>query len=245
MLLAAVLLACKKDDPENNKPAETGSLNLKFENMAGNQPLQLNDVHYLNHNGDSFTVTNFNYYISNIRLTASDGSVYTEKESYHLLKAADAASLQFTLGTVPVKNYTSITFMIGVDSVRNSSGAQTGALDPAHGLFWSWSSGYIMAQFEGYSPKSQGPDNLVMYHVGGFSGTNNVLKIVTLNFPAPATVTTSIKPAVTVRADLQEWFKPPHTISFSDLYIIHMAGDNAKKIAENYTDMFTVSQVQN
>jgi hypothetical protein len=216
---------------------------VRFENKVGNNALVLNWVNYTN-NTDTFKVTTFNYYISNVQLTATDNSVYTETESYHLIKASDANSLSFTLPNVPAKAYNSITFMIGVDSTRNVSGAQTGALDPNNGHFWSWNSGYIMAKLEGTSPQSTATANAITYHVGGFSGTNNVLKTVTLPFTTNANVSTSKTPQVFVKADLAEWFAP-NNISFSTLHTIHMPGANAKLIADNYANMYSVTQVLN
>ena len=250
LILAAVLAfsSCKKDKDPQPDPApvqEYGAVTLKFDNTVGNLPLQLNSTQYTNANGDTFNVSLYNYYISNIRLTASDNSVYTETESYHLVKASNIASLQFTLANVPVKNYTSITFMIGVDSTRNVSGAQTGALDPANGMFWSWNSGYIMSKLEGTSPQSPATNQIVMYHVGGFSGANNALKTVTLNFPGTANVSASVTPLVTIRSDAAEWFKTPVNVDISTLHTVHMAGASAKKIADNYADMFSVTSVQN
>lgn len=252
-LLSLVISACKKDSKTpgdhdhssgTDTPAEsTGSIVLKFENKFGNDNLILDLVKYTNAT-DTFQVSTFNYYISNIKLTAADKSVYSETESYHLVKAADAGSLQFNLGNVPVKEYTAITFMIGVDSTRNVSGSQTGALDPANGHFWSWNSGYIMAKLEATSPQSTATGNMVMFHVGGFSGANSVLKTVSLPLTTNAKVSTSTTPQVTLKADLKAWFSP-HAVSFSTLNTIHMPGTAAKKIADNYANMFAVTQVTN
>jgi hypothetical protein len=52
---------------------------------------------------------------------------------------------------------TGIRFLLGVDSARNVSGIQTGALDPARGMFWTWNSGYVMAKIEGSSPSAHVP----------------------------------------------------------------------------------------
>jgi hypothetical protein len=40
-----------------------------------------------------------------------------------------------------LKNITAIKFLLGVDSLKNVSGIQTGALDPAKGMFWTWNTG--------------------------------------------------------------------------------------------------------
>jgi hypothetical protein len=245
-----VLASCKKDDSHDDHdhntttPAPTeGSLKLKFDNRYGNAALVLNSTNYVNNN-DTFKVSKFNYYVTNIKLTAVDNSVYTETESYHLIKADDVASLTFDLTKIPVKNYKSITFMIGVDSTRNVSGAQTGALDPAQGHFWTWNSGYIMAKLEGTSPQSNDINKKIMFHIGGFKGTNNVLKMVTLNFPTEAVVNGTKTSEVLFKADLQEWFAP-NTISFATNSVIHMPGMMANNIAANYANMFSVVSVTN
>ena len=54
---------------------------------------------------------------------------------------------------MPAGNYNSLSFLLGVDSMHNVSGAQTGALDPANDMFWTWNSGYVMAKMEGASPR--------------------------------------------------------------------------------------------
>jgi hypothetical protein len=247
VLMTTAIFSCRKEEITLEEPHHDptyGSLMIRFENKVGVDPLVLNWSTYTN-NTDSFNVTTFNYYISNVKLHARDGSTtYLETESYHLIKADDASTLQFTLTNVPAKSYSSITFMIGVDSLRNVSGAQTGALDPNNGHFWSWSSGYIMAKFEGTSPQSTATGNVVVFHVGGFSGTNSSLKTITLPLTSDANVSTSTTPQVFLKADLAEWFAP-NAVSFGTLNTVHMPGANAKKIADNYENMFSVTQVLN
>jgi hypothetical protein len=245
-LISVLGVSCSKDEVAPDGSGNTdmyGSVALQFDNKVGSDDLVLNTTQYTN-NTDTFTVTTFHYYISNIRLRATDNTEYSETESYHLVKAEDAASLQFTLANVPVKHYESITFMIGVDSARNCSGAQTGALDPVNGHFWSWNSGYIMAKFEGVSPQSMAAGNIVMYHIGGYTGVNNTIKTVTLPLATHANVTTSATPQIRLKADLAEWFSP-NTVSFANVNTIHMPGANAKMIADNYENMISVMQVFN
>ncbi|MCA0428981.1 MAG: hypothetical protein LCH32_00600 [Bacteroidetes bacterium] len=238
--------SCKKDKKtEEETPSQptTGKLKLAFNNMYGSSALILNTTDYIN-NSDTFKVSMFNYYISNIKLTATDNSVYNETESYHLVKANVANSLSFDLNEVPIKDYKSISFVIGVDSLRNVSGSQTGALDPANGHFWTWSSGYIMAKLEGTSPQSSDPAKKVIFHIGGFKGIYNALKTVTLNFPTSAVVTETKIPQVNFKTDLKEWFSP-NAINFSTIYSVQTLGATSKSIADNYANMFSVTSVVN
>jgi hypothetical protein len=185
-------------------------------------------------------VSKLNYYISNVKLNATN-STYTETDSYHLVQQSDAASRAFNLGTVPAGTYYSVTFMIGVDSLRNVSGAQTGALDPTNGMFWSWSTGYIMFKMEGISPKSAQPDRSLIYHFGGFTGAYSVLRTVTLNFSTPIKVTTTAENHVHITADLLMLFKSPNIVNFAITSSVQMPGAEAKAMADNYANMFTVT----
>lgn len=234
------LAACNKKDNNTTTPAANGKVKLEFFNVAGESNLNLNNQWYTNANGDSFTVSRFNYYISNVSLKSTSGATYTEDNSYHLVQQEDASSTSFDMTGVPEGNYTSITFTIGVDSLHNVSGAQSGALDPVNGMFWSWNTGYIMLKFEGNSPKSTEPDGKLMFHCGGFSGANSVLRTVTLNFPSAIQVGSST-PHVHLQADVLQLFNSPNKIDFSKLMIIHMPGTDAKNIADNYANMFTIT----
>lgn len=227
--------ACKKK--EDPKP-ETGSVSFEFENTVNGHALNLNSDWYLNDNGDSFQVTKFSYYISNIKFHNRNGSVYAVPESYHLLQQEDPGSLRFTLDNIAAGNYASISFLIGVDSIRNVSGAQTGALDPVHGMFWDWNTGYIMAKFEANSPQSSQNRKLI-YHIGGFSGEFNPIKQVNLSLPMDITISDNVG-IISIEADLAAWFRGTHLIDFSKLPTIHMPNANSRKVADNYADMFHV-----
>lgn len=249
-IIAIVISSCKKDpkeDPTTTTPVSTtGSLNFRFENMVDTLDLALDTVNYVNANNDTFTVSKLKYYISNIRLTKSDGSYFYESNSYHLIDHANESTHSFTISGVPYGNYTALSFMIGVDSTHNVSGAQSGALDPANGMFWSWSSGYIMAKFEGNSSVSTASNHALLFHVGGFSGANNVLKTVSPSFNgAVAGVSSTVTPEIHLKMDVSEWFKSPTTINFAMLNTIHMPGTDAKTMAGNYADAFSVEHIHN
>lgn len=164
--------SCKKDDHHTHDDQNDngkGELTLKFEHNWGERSLQLHSTTpFVSQNGDSITFTQFNYYISNIELVKSNGEVWKQPESYHLIKLGASPLVEFTIKDVPNGEYSAVRYLIGVDSVRNVSGAQEGALDPKEGMFWSWNTGYIFIKIEGTSPQSTDNSNLT-YHVGGFN----------------------------------------------------------------------------
>src|SRR5690606_29336545 len=141
------LVACNKDEitnptPTDPNPVSYGQFRLELDHQFNGAALQFNTT-YTTGPGDTIDITLLKYYVSNIQLQKADGSWWSETESYHLVNAATLASTILQIDSVPAAEYKAIRYMIGVDSLRNYSGAQTGALSPSNSMFWSWNSGYI------------------------------------------------------------------------------------------------------
>ena len=242
---------CKKDetpDPDPNPTPSTGAfLRITFSNTVDGDPLVLGGpYHWVNAHGDSFYISTYKYYISNIKLTDSNGNVWNEPESYHLVNQADPNSFSFLINDVPPATYTSMQYMIGVDSARNNSGSQTGALDPANDMFWTWSTGYIMAKVEGKSNASVAAGNNITFHIAGYQGTYATQRIVSPSFGSnTANVSTSTTPVIRIDCNLNEWWKNPSTVRFDMMNNVATTGPNAVIIADNYMDMFTVTGIDN
>jgi len=215
--------------------------------MVNTNPMVLNTATYTNPFGESYTITKFKYYISNVRLGLSGVATSAiEKESYHLVDQSLPGSLSFSFDA-DENSFLNLSFLIGVDSIRNISGAQTGALDPLNDMFWTWNSGYVMAKMEGTSPQSNQVGNKIEYHIGGFSGVNNVLKQISMTFPPGKQVI--IKQGrtseITLEANFNKWWQTPNDIKIADLPVCSTPGVLAKKIADNYSNMFTITDVVN
>jgi len=240
--IAALLIGASCTPKKTTPPVDTGLAALHVTNMAGNQQLNITTGPFVNTNGDTVTISLFRYYVSNIVLNGATN--YTESNSYHLLKQDDPTSLNIILNSIPVGSYTGITYLIGVDSIRNVSGAQTGALDPLNGMFWAWNTGYIMAKLEGTSPSANTPGHKFAFHIGGFSGPNNAVKTVTLTFPSPLVITKSNTSNIYLHADAHKWFSP-NTIRTAVTDDIAVSCDTAGMIAKNYAQMFGADSVKN
>ncbi|TGE25312.1 hypothetical protein E5K00_09015 [Hymenobacter aquaticus] len=243
LAVAAVsLTSCKKD--KDVAPA-VGELDIEMDHVVGSSSLVLNATtpNYTTPSGDHFSVTTLRYYVSNIRLRKSDGTEYVQPESYYLVDAARSDSKTLVLKNVPTGDYTGITFTIGVDAARNTSGVQQGALAPSD-MFWGWTTGYVFLKLEGKSPEA--PSGGFAYHVGGFEGTNSALRTVSPALPTGVNilVRTDHTPEVHMKVDALKILTGPTTVRFATFEAPHMPGPAAAKLADNYAaGMFRVDHV--
>jgi hypothetical protein len=249
--VAIAVSSCNDDETTpstNNGPTtyNSGDVGLNFENIAGSVFLDpTGATNYVNASAETFSVTNFRYYISNVKLIKEDGSKYEVPNSYFLINANDTNSLLAELTDIPGGKYTGVEYMIGVDSARNVSGAQTGALDPANGMFWSWSTGYIFMKLEGQSSASS--NNSFVYHIGGYSGVNRGQRTVSLDFTPSVLIVDGGKreAEIHILTDVLEIFKNPNNISIANGSNIMMVGPSSSNIANNYADMFSFDHIHN
>ena len=246
LLLPLYFLSFSNTDSHSLKTIEnTGTVKITYINTVKGKPLELNTGNYTNPFGETYIVSKFKYYISHISLIKGK-AVFFEEESFHLVDESkpDAFHFSFDLSSV---NYDVLNFTLGVDSLHNVSGAQSGALDPLNDMFWTWNNGYIMAKLEGRSPQSKIINNKLEFHIGGFMGENNVLKNITLSFP-PGKIL-NIQPGKTseiiIEADIDTWWQQPNDIKIAEHAVCSTPGALAKKIADNYSKMFRIKVVLN
>lgn len=247
ILFAAVSVTNAKPPKKGLKEIKQGNLSLHFKNVVDGKDLKLNDSVslYKNANGDDFKVTAFKYYISNVSLIAKNGEKVTILDSYFLVNAADSGSLDQQVTNIPEGKYTGISFTIGVDSLRNFAGAQTGVLDPAKGMFWSWNSGYIFVKLEGESPKSTAKKNRLTFHIGGVKNPNNTIRTFTQKFPKTLKIADGKLPELELVTDAGALFKGKKTVDFAKLNFT-MGGPNSVVVADNYADgLFRLGKVKN
>lgn len=218
---------------------------LEISHAVAGQPMQLRTAMYTNAAGDTFNITLFKYYLSNFSLVDTEGRKVALAPGYFLVSEDSAASKKILLQQCPEGKYTQLSFMIGVDSVLNFSGPQSGALDPLYGMFWTWNSGYIMAKLEGTSPSSRLHNHMLQFHIGGYRAPHVTQRMVTLNLPSPLITGPQYKPQVALQADAMTWFNGTSQISFRQMAGFMTPGTPADRIADNYQHMFSVKKIIN
>ncbi len=261
LIILMSLQSCKKDgnDGESNSRAKA-TLSIEFDNIVGGQNLQLNTGTYINITGESYSVSLLQYFISNISVKKADGTIYTvpQDSSYFLIKESDPTT-RFAKVQVPEGEYTSITFVLGVDSLRSimDISKRTGALEPSggmeSGMYWGWNSGYIFFKMEGISPQAPVDptgQNKFRYHIGGFGGysapTINNIRTITIDLSAGgvAKVRTGRQSNVHLMVDVAKVFNGSTPVSIAANSTV-MFSAYSVHIANNFNGMFRHDHTEN
>lgn len=250
--------ACKKEDvvPTSSYDVnKIGYIAIKFDNQVGDLNLVLDSPFYTNPLNQSYTISKFNYFVSNIVFVNEDGTSYAipQDSSYFLIKETEQDSKELLL-RVPEGNYKSVSFTIGVDSLRSTKplNERTGNLDPsgiAAGMYWTWNSGYIFMKLEGTfnDPNDTVADNqFYQFHIGGFGPTINNIKSTEISFnTSRATVRQSRGtdcPEVHIYTDASKVISGNTNVDFTQNSFV-MFAPYSTTIANNYKDMFKLAHV--
>ncbi len=265
LLVALIFSSCKKDEVQTiiPLPIPTDStkyfnLELHFDNVFNTQDLILDSVVYNNNFEEPFTIRRFNYFISNIELIKNNDSVFkvNQDSSYFLIKETDAASHKCRINNIPLGEYKSIRFLIGVDSLRNTMNIskRTGVLDVgayASDMYWTWNQGYIFLKLEMREYKAKGDTSEIVpyvYHIGGYGGMNtptiNNIKTVQLDLNQNLTNTENRTSKIFFKADAFKVISGIHEISLDSFKTVMLTPFSAK-VAENYSKMFSIERVEN
>lgn len=251
-LLSFSFQACDKDDDDDKDPTnpvenyDPGQVLIDFSNVAnGSDVNEDGGVAYGNNLGQSFRVTMFRYYVSNIVLINDDGTEYVVPDVYHLVNDDIVASRKITINGVPGGSYNGIRFMVGVDASRVAAGNFTGDLDPANGLFMNSTDGFYAFHMEG-TCKPNPPDSIpYVYKIGGL-GSNNAMKTINLSFNGQKLIVDGTRNAdVHIFAEVLDIFRGPQDIDFATTNNITTPGPAAVNLANNYADMFTFNHLHN
>jgi hypothetical protein len=92
-------------------------------------------------------------------------------------------------------------------------------------------------------------NNKVEYHIGGFSGSNSVLKNINFIFPVPPLNKIEIRQGKTseifIEADFDTWWQGAFNLKITNNPAVTSPGTLAKSISDNYNSMFRIADIKN
>jgi hypothetical protein len=212
-----------------NSQSKSDSLTLNFRLEYNKLPFEVNKK-YVSSKNDTLTVETFRCYISNIQIQYVDQSVFTQKNSYHLLDFDNPDSFKFYLTKKNDKIISKVFFNIGIDSLTNTAGALAGDLDPTKGMYWAWQSGYINMKIEGKSSSCKTRKNEFQFHIGGYLSPYYAMRKVALTYDKKAT-------QINIGMDLYNFFA---NLNLAKTNSVMIPGTLAMELADYSKSLFYI-----
>lgn len=120
LILATLLGSCRKDKQEEVK----SRMLIHFEHKVDGEPLATDQMIYTNAAGNVYEVTEVMYFISDLKLHHSDGTVVepaTWEDIYYIDTNIPSTTTWNLPGDIPAGVYDSITFVFGISEEKNQS----------------------------------------------------------------------------------------------------------------------------
>ncbi len=170
------------------------------------------------------------WYIMKLRAFDSNTSEWVELNPCQLMNAEDSMSLRVVFG----KNIkpSKLSFLLGTDSLTNVSAFFEGPLDPIHGMYWAWNSGFINFKLEGTQTDLATPGQRFEYHIGGYLPHQKTVQYVELQIPSDYE-NESLKVGMKIDKLLNDWDVKSHPA-------IMMPGPHAVRFAAQLPALFFV-----
>ena len=190
------------------------------------------DTWYITNNQDSIQISRLRWYMTDLHFTDKNDELLTTS-SHHLLDVFDKSTLSFHLSVKDSSLIKSISFKIGVDAALHENGALSGALDPIHGMYWAWQSGFINFKIEGNSPSCNTRKSKFSFHIGGYKEPYTTAQQMVLNLTDPSTSPINIIVEVSKLFD---------DLDLSQTNTLMIQGQQASDLSLKLTSLFSVDE---
>ncbi|MFT4025123.1 MAG: hypothetical protein QM664_15215 [Flavihumibacter sp.] len=241
VLLLTLLAACSKDNSLENKQASWLEITIRPQmNGSTFEP----NTSYRNIYGETFTPASFRFYTGRFKLTRADSSSVLF-DQYYLADFSDTGSLRIHM-EVSAGEYTALSYQLGIDSARNVSGVQSGALDPQLGMFWTWNSGYIFLKLEGTAPSSHQPGGKFEYHIGGFRSPYSAVRELHIDLQPEGNglLAAGRTLHVNLAVQMDNFFTGAYPLRITDTANVMTPGELSARIADNFAGCFSTVNYQ-
>ena len=201
-LIAITFFSC-------DKPTQT-DLTINFTHTVDGIELTTNSMIYTNAAGENYDIKTLKYLISDITLHADDGNTLLLDE-VHFIDISDASTFSFTVEDVPNNNYTSISYTMGLDTIKNINNLY---INESYHSAMAWpetnGGGYHYMKLEGaYNNDSTFYNTHTGGTMGGDYSFNNMSDI-------SLTVDDDLGDvSINVNMEINNWYNSPNQIEFS------------------------------
>lgn len=124
-------------------------------------------IHYQDIKGHDINISKWAFYIGQIQGIKSENIPMRIVSPPQLIRVNPGENRLIYLGEIE-EDIKHIWIQTGIDSALQHNTNWEGDLDPIHGMYWEWRTGYIDLKIEGQSPISPEKKHEVFFHIGGF-----------------------------------------------------------------------------
>jgi len=258
ILIGIILISCKKKTSEETPiPEETGHITFKFSHVIDGQPLQKDSMMYINAAGNPYEVDQLMYFISDVKLHKSDGTIklIDEWKNINYVDIDIPSTLTWSVyDEITAGLYDSITFVFGITAEKNKSFMFVNY--PEVNMMWPDVLGggyhYMMINGKWRDSLSQ-IENFnfhlgigQLYHSNATNCVDSIYAFVQNYFTVSLdnssfTLSKDETKEIEIIMNIDSWFKTPHNFDFNYWGGNIMEIQPAMQIAkENGTDVFTI-----
>ncbi|AUP79813.1 MbnP family protein [Flavivirga eckloniae] len=241
------LLSCNTDNDDNVFQAIiTFNFNHNWDGESVTNA-DFDDIKYTNAHGEQLSIKKLRYLISNITFHKPDGETFV-LNGYNLVDVTNDSNLSFApTTTVPVGDYSKVSFTFGFNNDDNYNGNYTDLNTALWNVPAMMGGGYHFMQLEGkFIDNTATQTSGYAYHVIGAvdnSGATPVFESTFIEVDlGPITITNNA--TFEIDMNIAEWFKNPNTWDLSALNTFLMANFNAQMMMfQNGQNAFSLNTV--
>lgn len=191
------------------KPNQT-DLTINFTQTVDAEELTTNSMIYSNSAGENYDVRTLKYLISDITLHAENGNEIILSD-IHFIDISEESTFSFTVEDFPNNNYTSISYKMGLDTIKNTNNLHINEIYHS-AMAWPETNGggYHYMKLEGaYNNDSTFYNTHTGGTMGGDYSFNNVDNI-------SLTIDDDLGDvSININMEINNWYNSPNQIDFS------------------------------
>ena len=191
------------------KPNQT-DLTINFTHTVDAEELTTNSMIYSNSAGENYDVRTLKYLISDITLHAENGNEIILSD-IHFIDISEESTFSFTVEDFPNNNYTSISYKMGLDTIKNTNNLHINEIYHS-AMAWPETNGggYHYMKLEGaYNNDSTFYNTHTGGTMGGDYSFNNVDNI-------SLTIDDDLGDvSININMEINNWYNSPNQIDFS------------------------------
>ena len=255
----AVLVMTLFTGCDDDEVISEGMMTFRFEHKIGNLPIEFDQMKYENTAGNTYEVSEIQWFISDLTLNRSDGLSFTPGQDSafaHYVDTDLTDTREWQLTGIPAGEYHSITATFGLKGEKNTPGRFPNA--PERDMIWPYpmggdQGGYHYMKLNGFWIDPEGKRQPFNFHLGvGQDKDQNEHPIFVQNWfefeleNSSFTLVGGEALEVTMTMNVENWFKDPHIYDHNQYggKIMRNQEAMAKGCENGKHGVFTISSIQ-